>query len=109
AVQVAQLLELLDDAPPAWKLLGTDVVRAPLGLEARHDARSSARNGLRASSSPSVVIGPCPGYTTVSAGNVSASDPVDARRGSQSPPARSVRPTEPAKRTSPEKRQPSAW
>ena len=46
---------------------GSDVVRSARRVDSRH-ARSSARKGLRASSVPSVVRGPWPGYTTVSSG-----------------------------------------
>ena len=58
AVQVAQALELPEHVPPARLLGGEDVVGTARSLE-RH-ARSSARKGLRASSSPSVVGGPWP-------------------------------------------------
>ena len=45
----------------AERLLGgKDVVGASRRLEARHGMRSGARNGLRASSVPSVVSGPWP-------------------------------------------------
>ncbi len=58
AVQVAQALELPQHVPPARLLGGEDVVGAARSFELH--ARSSARKGLRASSSPSVVGGPCP-------------------------------------------------
>ena len=60
AVEVAQTLHLPRHLLPERLLGGKDVVRAARRLDARH-ARSSARNGLRASSSPSVVCGPWPG------------------------------------------------
>src|SRR5262249_34152329 len=66
AVQGGEPLGLAHDPRPVRPLLVEDVVRPRWGLELRH-ARSSARNGLRASSAPSVVSGPWPGYTTVSA------------------------------------------
>ena len=99
AVERAESLRLADHQLPARLLFRNDVVcpTRPLDLrrQAVRSARSSARNGLRASSSPSVVLGPCPGYTAVSAGRVSTSERIDASRTSQSAPGRSVRPTEP--------------
>ena len=69
----------------------------------RHEARSSARNGLRASSAPSVVGGPWPGVDD-GLGREALGEHAD-RLDERVPvaPGRSVRPTEPAKRTSPEK------
>ncbi len=58
AVERAETLHLADDALPQRLLRREDVVRAARSLELH--ARSSARNGLRASSPPSVVDGPCP-------------------------------------------------
>src|SRR5205823_1392776 len=57
AVERAKAFELGDHLPPAGLLGREDVVRAARGFELRH-ARSSARNGLRASSAPRVVGGP---------------------------------------------------
>ena len=57
-----QTSSVVADHPPPERLLGReDVVRAARRLELRVTARSSARNGLRASSAPSVVGGPWPG------------------------------------------------
>src|SRR2546430_538952 len=109
AIERAEALGLSDDELPERLLGRKDVVGAARRLEDRHEARSGARKGLRASSVPSVVGGPWPEYTTVSGGKRS----VRARRVStsvsQSAPGRSVRPTEPEKRTSPEKRHPPEW
>ena len=60
AVQGAHLLHLPRHPLPDRLVGREDVVRAARRLEARH-ARSSARNGFRASSAPSVVVGPWPG------------------------------------------------
>ena len=65
AVERTDLLHLSRHPLPERLLGREDVVRAARRLEARH-ARSSARNGLRASSAPSVVSGPWPEKTTVS-------------------------------------------
>ena len=59
AVERAEALHLVRHAPPERLLGREDVVGAARPLDLRH-ARSSARNGLRASSSPSVVAGPWP-------------------------------------------------
>ena len=67
AVERGQPLHLAGDAPPERLLGREDVVCAARAFELRH-ARSSARNGLRASSSPSVVAGPWPESTIVSGG-----------------------------------------
>ena len=67
AVERGQPLHLAGHAPPQ-RLLGREDVVSPAGPLDLHDVRSSARNGLRASSSPSVVAGPCPERTTVSGG-----------------------------------------
>ena len=56
-----------------------------------------------ASSAPSVVEGPWPGCTAVSAGSAATSDPIEPMSIPQSPPGKSVRPTDPANSTSPEK------
>ena len=90
AVEVAQPLDLRRDAPPQRLLVRHHVVRAtgtldPGALAHGASARSSARNGLRASSPPSVVIGPWPGYTTVSAGSALGERP---DRGEQRLPVR---------------------
>jgi len=63
---------------------------------------TSARNGLVARSRPIVVVGPCPGSTTVS--SASGSTLVRSERSIAwwSPPGRSVRPMEPANSTSPD-------
>ena len=66
AVERGQPLHLAGDAPPQ-RLLGREDVVSPAGPLDLH-VRSSARNGLRASSSPSVVAGPCPDRTIVSGG-----------------------------------------
>src|SRR5207244_12756005 len=63
AVLRALLLDRPDDVPPET-VGGQDVVRPAWRLELlAHDAsaRSSAKNGLRASSIPRVVSGPWPG------------------------------------------------
>src|SRR5205085_8774622 len=60
AVDRADVLHLTRHPLPERLLGREDVVRSARRLEARH-ARSSARNGLRASSAPSVVSGPWPG------------------------------------------------
>src|SRR5207253_7509050 len=107
AVLRALLLDRADQVPPQ-PVARQDVVRPARSLEGRAhaSARSSARNGLRASSTPSVVSGPCPGWTTVSGGNRSESMRTEASSVSQSAPGRSTRPTEPAKRRSPLKSSP---
>ena len=109
AVLRALLLDRADHAPPQV-VARQDVVRPARRLElgSRAHARSSARNGLRASSTPSVVSWPWPGWTTVSGGSRSASIRTEASSVSQSAPGRSTRPTEPAKRRSPLKSSPSA-
>ena len=61
AVERAEALDLARDPLPERLFGRQDVVRPPWRLElGAHEARSSARNGLRASSSPSVVSGPWP-------------------------------------------------
>src|SRR6185436_214847 len=116
AVQPAEALDLLCDVLPGGHLVRDDVMGPawPLDLPAaahpaafRSASRSSARNGFRASSAPSVVDGPWPGCRAVSRGKRSASVPIDASSVGQSPPGRSVRPTEPANSTSPERSTPS--
>ena len=67
AVERSQPLHLARDTPPE-RLLGREDVVSPAGPLDLHDVRSSARNGLPASSSPSVVAGPCPEKTIVSGG-----------------------------------------
>jgi hypothetical protein len=58
----AEALGLRDDFPPERLLRRQDVVCPARRLETRaHEARSSARNGLRAISAPIVVAGPWPG------------------------------------------------
>src|SRR3954467_14707563 len=106
----ALLLHGSDHTPPqvvAWQ----DVVRPARRLEtsAHACARSSARNGLRESSTPSVVSGPWPGWTPVSGGSRSASIRTEAISVSQSAPGRSTRPTEPAKSRSPLNSSAAAW
>ena len=81
AVEGAEPLHLACDALPERLLGGRDVVRPPRRLEP-HDARSSARNGLRASSSPSVVCGPCPEWTIVS-GGIRVGERSDRARGAR--------------------------
>src|SRR5262249_52949046 len=102
AVLPALLLDRADHAPPQV-VARQDVVRPARRLElgAHAPARSSARNGLRASSTPSVVSWPWPGWTTVSGGSRSASIRTEASSVSQSAPGRSTRPTEPANSRSP--------
>ena len=73
AVEGAEPLDLARDPLPERHLRGDDVVGAARSLDpAAHGcaraSRSSARNGLLASSAASVVSGPCPGWTTVSGG-----------------------------------------
>jgi len=58
AVDRAQRLGRAGDVPPERLLVRKDVVGPARSLD---HARSSARNGLRSSSAPSVVSGPCPG------------------------------------------------
>src|SRR6185312_9665398 len=116
SVQPAEPLDLPCDALPGGHL-GRDHVMGPawpLDLRApahpaafRSASRSSARNGLCASSAASVVEGPWPGWTAVPGGKRSASVLIDASSVGQSPPGRSVRPTEPANSTSPESSTPS--
>ena len=60
AVERAEPVDLGGDEPPERLLGGKDVVGASRRLEVRHEARSGVRNGLLASSAPSVVGGPCP-------------------------------------------------
>src|SRR3954447_9507812 len=61
AVERAEALDLTGDVLPERLLGRQDVVCPARRLELRaHEARSSARNGLRASSAPSVVSGPWP-------------------------------------------------
>ena len=60
AVERAEALHLPRHPLPQRLLGGEDVVGSPGRLDPRHEARSSARNGLRASSAPSVVRGPWP-------------------------------------------------
>ena len=60
AVEGAQPLGLARDEPPEWLLGREEVVGAARRLEARHEARNGARKGLRSSSTPMVVGGPCP-------------------------------------------------
>src|SRR5215212_8043943 len=61
AVERAEALDLAGDVLPERLLRRQDVVCPARRLELRaHEARSSARNGLRASSPPSVVAGPWP-------------------------------------------------
>src|SRR6185369_6590269 len=116
AVQPAEALDLLCDALPGGHLVRDAVMGPawPLDLRApahpaafRSASRSSARNGFRASSAPSVVEGPWPGCTPVSGGKRWASVPIEASSVGQSPTARSVRPTEPANSTSPDRSTPS--
>ena len=59
SVEPAEILHLALDPVPERLLGWKDVVRAARRFDARH-ARSSARNGFRASSAPSVVFGPWP-------------------------------------------------
>ena len=62
AVEGAEAVDLARDALPERLFGRQDVVRPARRLELRaHEARSSARNGLPTSSSPSVVVGPWPG------------------------------------------------
>ena len=61
AVDAADLLHRRRHPAPARLFGREDVVRAARRLELRRHARSSARYGLRSSSAPSVVGGPCPG------------------------------------------------
>src|SRR5204862_6302004 len=65
SVERAQPLHLPGDRLPERLLGREDVVRAARRLQARRlrtaHALSSARNGLRSSSVPSVVCGPWPG------------------------------------------------
>ena len=61
AVERAETLGLPRHPLPQRRFGGEDVVGSPRRLDWRHEARSSARNGLRASSAPSVVRGPWPG------------------------------------------------
>ena len=67
AVEGRQVFHLADEPPPRV-VRRQDVVRPARRLERGHEARSSARNGLPASSAPSVVGGPWPGNTSVSGG-----------------------------------------
>ena len=60
AVERAESLDLARHQAPERLLGGEDVVGASRRLEGRHETRRSARNGLRASSVPSVVGGPWP-------------------------------------------------
>src|SRR5450631_2975021 len=87
---------LLDDAF-AWQPLREATDRADFAHEA-----NPCRYGLVARSRSIVVAGPCPGRTSTS----SASGRTTSRRlrfiAAPSPPARSVRPMEPANRTSPD-------
>src|SRR5581483_1347205 len=112
AVEERLLLHRPDDVPPQV-LARQDVVRSARSLElaGAHDAfaRRSPRNGFDRSSRPSVVGSPWPGYTAVSGPNRSSRARTDASSACQSPPGKSTRPTEPAKRRSPEKSSPSAW
>ena len=84
---------------------GAWIIAAPPSVlgGSRSGAASSRRNGLVARSRPSVVAPMWPGIDAVSAGNSSISDSIEASSVGQSPPGRSTRPTEPWKRTSPEK------
>ncbi len=65
--------------------------------------RYHAMNGFDETSCPMVVVGPCPGITCVLGGS-RASDASDLRIEAMLPPGKSVRPHEPAKRVSPERR-----
>ena len=61
AVERAEALDLVRDPLPEGLFGRQDVMRPPRRLElGAHVARSSARNGLAASSAPSVVSGPWP-------------------------------------------------
>ncbi len=60
AVERTEALGLADDSLPERLVGREDVMRSSLCLELQ-EARSSARKGLRARSSPSVVGGPWPG------------------------------------------------
>ena len=68
AIETGQPFHLPRHAPPERLFGRKDVLRSagPLDLH----ARSSARNGLLASSVPSAVSGPWPEWTTVSGGRV---------------------------------------
>src|SRR5204863_4867892 len=57
AVELAEALGFSGHQAPEPLFGGEDVVGAARRLERRHEARSGARNGLRASSTPSVVGG----------------------------------------------------
>ena len=114
AVQRAETLDLARDALPERHLRGDDVVGAARSLDpAAHGcaraARSSARNGFRGElRGERRLAGRGRDARRCRAGRRRAATPIDACRMPQSPPGRSVRPTEPANRTSPEKRWPSA-
>ncbi len=78
------------------RVVGQHVERAARRLYAfAHWDASSRRNGFDALSWPSVVRPMCPGYTLVSGGRASSSFWIEAASVGQSPPGRSVRPTEP--------------
>ena len=66
-------------------------------------ARSSPRNGFVSSSRPSVVGSPVARVDDASGPKRSSRRRIESSSVSQSPPGRSTRPTEPAKRRSPEK------
>src|SRR5439155_8744369 len=108
AVEATHLFHRCHNAATQGLRRGKDVRHPARRLELRAQALSSARYGFRSRSAPSVVAGPCPGYTVVSGGKRSVRIRADSISVSQSPPARSTRPTELAKMRSPEKRQPSA-
>ena len=65
------------------------------------------RNGLVSRSTPMVVSGPCPLWTTVESGRERNCDWSVVMSVAKSPPGRSVRPIEPLKSTSPPKTMPS--
>ncbi len=109
AVERAEPLRLAEREPPERLLGRQDVVRPPRRLEL-HGARELgqervARELVAERRRRRRVRGRRPSP----AGSAPTSARIEPRSVSQSAPGRSVRPTEPAKRTSPEKRQPSAW
>src|SRR6185295_18662225 len=93
--------QVIGDARPDHAAADDERVRA---LGHRRYAPSSAGSptkGLVRNSRPMVVSGPWPGRTRVSWGKVKRRSRMVRARSGQSPPGKSVRPTEPRKRTSP--------